>query len=144
VTERAAPFAVGLIGAGRIGGAVAAFLRSDPRFRLAGLLTRRTPEAEREAFLAAPPPLVIDAAGPDCLRACGVPLLVRAEVWSVGASALAGEAFLDRMLAAERASGTRLRLFADWFGAADQCLPGRPARLRVAALDRRAAPLRYG
>ena len=67
------------------------------------------------------------------LRQHGPALLARAELWTVGASALADDGFRERMRDLTQEHGRRLRLFSAWIAAADQCLPQVPARLSLRA-----------
>jgi aspartate dehydrogenase len=96
-----------LVGAGRIGGAVARWIAASPRHRLAGVIGRAGttwPDAT----------LAIDAAGPAALRRLGPRLLERGDLWTVGAAALADPGFRAEMAAAARQSGHVLRLFTGW------------------------------
>jgi aspartate dehydrogenase len=64
------------------------------------------------AFLAHPADLIIDAAGPDALRAVGPEALICASVWSVGAVAMAAPEFRARLASICQKSGHTLRLLA--------------------------------
>jgi predicted dinucleotide-utilizing enzyme len=82
---------IGVIGAGRIGGAVIAHLRAGGPASLVAVL-RRSPAAPGEtadpvAFLARDLDLILDCAGPRALATLGPAALGRAEVWSPGARA---------------------------------------------------------
>jgi aspartate dehydrogenase len=105
---------IGVIGAGRIGGAVIAHLRAGGPASLVAVL-RRSPAAPGEtadpvAFLARDLDLILDCAGPRALATLGPAALGRAEVWSLGAAALADPAVASRLAAAAAAAGTALRL----------------------------------
>jgi len=133
------PITVSVIGAGRIAAPVIAHIRQSRDLRLGRILTRGhdrdIPEGVTEigAFLDGPADIVIEAAGPDALRQYGPAILARAELWTVGASALADDDFRRELHELAEAHGRRLRLFSDWIAAADQCVPGVPARLRLRA-----------
>lgn len=141
------PTVVSVIGAGRIAAPVIAHIREAGDFHLGAVLTRgaRTgtladicgPDvSDIDAFLASPADIVIDAAGPGALRQYGPLILERAELWTVGASALADDGFRERMRDVALRHGHTLHLFSGWIAAADQCIPGvpgLPARLRIRA-----------
>jgi predicted dinucleotide-utilizing enzyme len=133
------PTVVSVIGAGRIAAPVIAHIREAPGLRLGTILTRGPGRGIADgvtdigAFLASPADIVIDAAGPGALRQYGPRILAQAELWTVGASALADDDFRERMRDAALRHGRTLRLFSDWLAAADQCVPGVPARLRIRA-----------
>jgi aspartate dehydrogenase len=107
---------VGVIGAGRIGAAVIAHLKDTPGLRLGRVLTRSgLPDtADLDMFLSERPDLIIEAAGPEALRQFGPRCLRVADVWSVGAAALAEPRFLNSVQYVAQQAGTKLRLFAPW------------------------------
>ncbi|MBF9028855.1 DUF108 domain-containing protein [Rhodobacterales bacterium HKCCE3408] len=111
-----APITVSVIGAGRIGSDVIDYLRSAPGLRLGRVLTRTGPpdNNDPETFLSGSARLIIDAAGPGALRVLGPRCLGAADLWTVGAAALADQRLLDQAMAAAEAAGTQLRLFAPW------------------------------
>jgi len=133
------PTTVSVIGAGRIAAPVIDRVRQSPDLRLGRILTRGSaPDIEDGvteigAFLAAPADIVIEAAGPAALRRYGPEILARSELWTVGASALADDDFRAAMRDMAREHGRAVRLFSDWIAAADQCVSGIPARLRLRA-----------
>ncbi len=100
---------VNMIGSGAIGRPVATWLGANSGFALQDILRRDT-TAWRPAELS------IDTAGPDALRQYGPRLLRQGELWSVGAVALADDAFREEMAAIAAATGHRLRLFTGWIG----------------------------
>lgn len=118
------PVPVALIGSGRIGGAVAAWLAAAPDYRLAAVIGRTGP-----APLAR---LTIDCAGPAALRARGACALEAGELWTVGAAALIDADLRAALLAIARRTGHRLRLFTPWIAGPTLCPPGTPGRLHVA------------
>ncbi len=121
---------VSLIGAGRIGGAVAAFLRTAPGLNPGRVQTR---SGDPGALFAAPADLVIDTAGPEGLRAFGPRALERGDLWTVGAAALADAGFRDEMIAAARDHGTTLTLFSPWVAGLGHGLPGEARHLHIRA-----------
>ncbi|MBN8941945.1 MAG: DUF108 domain-containing protein [Rhizobiales bacterium] len=115
-----------VIGAGRIGRPVLAFLRTAPAWRLGLCLVRDAnragePEAtaDAERFFAEPADLIIEAAGPEALRRHGARALASADVWTVSASALADPGLFAGLEAAGRAHGHRLRLLPGALGGLD-------------------------
>ena len=121
---------VSLIGAGRIGGAVAEFVRTAPGLSLGQVQTR---SGDPGAVFAAPADLVIDTAGPEALRAFGPRALERGDLWTVGAAALADAGFRDEMMAAARDHGTTLTLFSPWVAGLGHGLPGDARHLHIRA-----------
>lgn len=127
---------VSVIGAGRIGATVTAHLQTAPDYRLGRVLTRSgVPDTGQiDEFLSTQADLIIDAAGPSALASYGVACLRRAELWSVGAAALADETLRQALRQSAQSAGTRLRLFAPWaFGIG--CVPvqdGQSLTLRIA------------
>ncbi|SPH17532.1 L-aspartate dehydrogenase [Defluviimonas aquaemixtae] len=126
---------VSVIGAGRIGRGVIAFLRATPHFQLSRVLTRGGPPdtADPDAFLAAPAGLIIETAGPGALRAFGPQALAKADLWTVCAGALADDAFRRRLEEVAEAHGTRLRLFSPWFAGIGHGADDHTARLHIRA-----------
>lgn len=107
---------IGVIGAGRIGKDVISYIRSAPGYRLGRILTRSgVPDTGDAAdFFGSPASIVIDTAGPDSLRAHGVAVLSRCDLWTVGSAALADRGFLEKIKDTCRKHSTRLRLFTPW------------------------------
>lgn len=109
---------VKLVGLGRIGRPVAAFLRDADGFDLDAVLVRDASRhgdglpvtADADAFFATGCDLVIDAAGPRALAAWGERALRLADVWSIGAAALADDALRARLEETGRRAGHCLRL----------------------------------
>lgn len=118
------PTVVTVIGAGRIGGPVAAWLAAAPGYRLGAVVGRG-------ATGLPPADLTIDAAGPAALRAFGPQALAQGEVWTVGAAALVDEGLRAALAAAAAATGHRLRLFTPWIGGPALMPAGTAARLHV-------------
>lgn len=109
----------GLIGCGRIGGPVLRAWRDGalPGWRLTAVLARQARVehgvevgADADTFFAQPLDLIVDAAGPAVLRRQGVRALQVADVWTVGAAALADVALAAALAAAAERTGHRLRL----------------------------------
>lgn len=109
----------GLIGCGRIGRPVLRAWRDGalPGWRLTAVLARHAREvdgievgADADAFFAPPLDLIVDAAGPAALREHGMRALQVADVWTVGAAALADAALATALAAGAERSGHRLRL----------------------------------
>jgi aspartate dehydrogenase len=115
---------VNLIGAGRIGRAVAARLDASDRYRLQAVVRRGGPP---------PPdaPLTIDAAGPAALREHGARALAAGDLWTVGAAALIDEGVRRALDDAARTAGTELRLFTGWVTGPAMLPAGVPATLHV-------------
>ncbi len=110
---------LGLIGLGRIGGAVAEAVAAGRcgSWTMAGIL-RRT-EAGGDGILVTDDPalffsrdydLIVEAAGPAVLRAHGVAALKRSDVWTVSAVALADEECRQALATAAGQSGHNLRV----------------------------------
>ena len=115
---------IAIIGAGRIGGPVIAGLDALDGVALVAILTRAPIADPRgttdpDAFHAIPADIVIDAAGPGALALHGERALARAEVWTIGAAALADTAFRARMVAAARSGRHALRLVPGAIGGTD-------------------------
>ena len=110
---------LGLIGCGGIAMPVIEAWRSGglPGWEIAGVLARHARTIGplqatdvADAFFALPLDLVIDTAGPQALAAHGVRALAVADVWTVGAAALADAALLRALEHAGRQAGHRLRV----------------------------------
>lgn len=110
---------LGLVGCGRIGTPVLAACAAGqlPGWEVCAVLVQRA-TADRNALftrdlddlVACRPDLVVEVAGPPALAALGEQLLLHADVWSISAAALADEQLQQRLEAAGRASGHRLRI----------------------------------
>lgn len=127
---------ISVIGAGRIGRGVIAFVNETPGLRLSRVLTRSgIPDtADQDLFFSAPVDLIIETAGPKALRACGPQALAKAGLWTVGAGTLADDGFRDMMAKVARAHGTKLRLFSPWISGIGQSAPDPACRLHVRAV----------
>ncbi len=110
---------VGLIGCGTIAQGVMRPLERGqlPGWKLGAVLARsaRTVDgfdvgADRDAFLAQPFDLIIEAAGPAALAALGPDALSAADVWAVSGTALVDDDLYQRLEAVGAQSGHRLRL----------------------------------
>jgi predicted dinucleotide-utilizing enzyme len=129
-----APIAVNLIGAGRIGGPVADWLRTAAGLRLQAVIGR----GDRDW---PPAPLTIDTAGPEALRVFGAALLERGDLWTVGAAALLDPVLRARLEAVATRHGHVLRLFTGWISGPPLCPPAIPSRLHVIQIAPRLAPV---
>lgn len=107
---------ISVIGAGRIGSAVIEHVKHAPGLRLGRVLTRSgdADTGDIAELLAGGADLIVEAAGPAALARYGADCLAVADVWSVGAAALADPEILARMDRAALTAGTRLRLFSPW------------------------------
>lgn len=114
---------VNLIGRGRIGAAVAAWLEGSESHVLQSVIGRTG------TWRAAP--LTIDAAGPQALRAHGEALLSQGDLWSVGAAALIDDDLRDRLAAIAGHSGHELRLFTGWIAGPTLAPASTHARLHI-------------
>ena len=109
---------VSVIGYGQIGSALVRGIADLDACQLGRVLTRHpvprlaAHTTDVDAFLAHPADLIIDAAGPDILRALGPRALACAPVWSVGAVAMAESDFRTQIASVSQQSGHHLRLFA--------------------------------
>jgi aspartate dehydrogenase len=120
---------VGMIGLGAIGGAVLDRARAGglgPGLELVAVLTRRPrPEeplatTDRHTFLAARPEAVLEVAGHEALRSHGPACLeAGADLLVSSAGALVDDPFRERLEAAARATGRRLRVLAAGIGGLD-------------------------
>lgn len=116
--------AVNLIGRGRIGAGVAAWLAGAPGYKVQAV-------AGRGDAPPPPAPLTIDTAGPAVLRAQGERLLTQGDLWTVGAAALIDPALRARLAAAAARAGTELRLFTGWVTGPALCPAGAGASLHI-------------
>jgi aspartate dehydrogenase len=131
---------LGIIGAGRIGGGVIAALASLPRYTLEAVLVREMRDehgylTDPTAFFAKEFDLILDLAGPDSLRQHGARALNHADVWTIGASALADEAFSASLKSVAHGSGHVLRVPMGAFGGIDGVAlvaSGKDAKVQVA------------
>ena len=114
---------VNLIGRGRIGAAVAAWLRGSGSHVLQSVIGRTG------QWHAAP--LTIDAAGPQALRAHGEALLSEGDLWSVGAAALIDDDLRGRLAEVAGRTGHELRLFTGWIAGPTLAPAGANARLHI-------------
>ncbi|MCV2868930.1 DUF108 domain-containing protein [Defluviimonas sp. WL0002] len=126
---------ISIIGAGRIGLAVIGYVRATPGLALGRVLTRGgLPDTgDPRTFFDTPADLVIDTAGPEALRAFGPVALARAELWTVGAAALADPLFRADIERAAARGGTAIRLFSPWFAGVGHGAPGNARGLHVRA-----------
>ena len=114
---------VNLIGRGRIGAAVAGWLKGSDSHVLQSVIGR-TGEWR-------PAPLTIDAAGPQALRAHGEALLSQGDLWSVGAAALIDDDLRVRLAEVAGRTGHELRLFTGWIAGPTLAPAGANARLHI-------------
>ena len=140
----AAPRRLGLIGCGRIGAPVLAAWQAGqlPGWDLCSVLVQRADAgrgplftAGLEAFLATRPSLVVEVAGPPVLAAVGEQVLRFADLWTTSAAALADEILLQRLEAAGRACGHRLRILPGAFAGLDGVAAAANAPGSTLALD---------
>ena len=119
---------LGLIGAGKIGSAVAAAVDEGiaGKWRLAGVLTRQarmlggqSSHTDPDVFFTCRYDLIIDTAGPGALRQLGARSLQHADVWSVSAVALADPQTGEALVAAARTAGHQLRILPGAIAAVD-------------------------
>lgn len=114
---------VNLIGRGRIGAAVADWIKESNSHVLQSLIGRSG------TWRAAP--LTIDAAGPQALRAHGEALLAQGDLWSVGAAALIDGDLRGRLADVAGRTGHELRLFTGWIAGPTLAPAGTEARLHI-------------
>ena len=114
---------VNLIGRGRIGTPVAAWLEGSDSHVLNSMIGRTG------TWRAAP--LTIDAAGPQALRTLGEALLSQGDLWSVGAAALIDDDLRERLAAVAGRSGHELRLFTGWIAGPTLAPAAAGARLHI-------------
>ncbi len=124
---------VSVIGAGRIGRPVLDYLGNTPGFRPGRILSRQGSDDTRDIgeFLSTPCDLIIECAGPRALRAHGLACLAAANVWTVGAAALADDLIRKGVEEAARANGTTLRLFSPWVAGIGQVTAEKIHRLEL-------------
>ena len=129
------PLIVSLVGAGQIAAPVIDHIQRSANLRLGQILTRGGAHGVTDigAFLATRADIVIEAAGPVALRQYGPEIVARSELWTVGASALVDDDFRATMCDLAQRHNRPVRLFSDWMAAADQCVSGFPARLKLRA-----------
>ena len=123
---------VNLIGRGRIGAAVAAWLEGSENHVLQSVIGRTGKWR--------PAPLTIDAAGPQALRTHAEALLAQGELWSVGAAALIDDDLRGRLAEIARRTGHELRLFTGWIAGPTLAPAGANARLHIEQLAPRLGP----
>ncbi len=119
---------LGLIGHGRIAAPVLEAWRRGalPGWQVCSVLVRQ-PRADDdplfttglEAFMATRPERVVELAGPTALATVGEAVLRQAELWTISAAALADAALHQRLEAAARAGGHRLRILPGAFAGLD-------------------------
>jgi aspartate dehydrogenase len=114
---------VNLIGRGRIGGAIAGWLKDSDSHVLQSVIGRTG--QWRSA------PLTIDAAGPQALRAYGEALLAEGDLWSVGAAALIDDDLRGRLAEVAGRTGHELRLFTGWISGPTLAPAGANTRLQI-------------
>jgi len=124
---------VSVIGAGKIGRQVIAFIKQTPGLTLGRVLSRSgVPDTgDAATFFTTPADIVIDAAGPDALRAFGPQALLHADLWTVGAAALADDDLRSRLLGIAKRHAHVLRLFSPWISGIACSAPDPAARLRI-------------
>lgn len=119
---------IGLLGHGRIAGAVARAIASGQAgaWEVAAILSRSgsgisgaVHHADPERFFAVPVDLYLECAGPQALAQYGAMALERADVWSVSGVALVDDALRTRLQIAGERFGHRLRLVAGAAGGLD-------------------------
>lgn len=112
---------VGVIGYGGIARPVVDALHEGAisGWRLAGVLAQHRRGAEQapvtddpDTFFAHAYDLIVDAAGPQALRAHGVRAIATSDVWTISGAALCDAAFFDALTSAGRRHHHRLRLVA--------------------------------
>ncbi len=120
--------AVGLIGCGAIGRRVMRALDRGELsgWKLGGVLGRSARSVdgidvidEPDAFFGLAHDLIIDAAGPEALRAFGTRALASSDVWTVSGTALVDDQLVADLRAAGATSGHRLRLVPGAIGGLD-------------------------
>lgn len=112
--------AVNLVGRGKIGAGVAAWLATS------GLDWRAVGRGEPVS-----PGLTLDCTGPAALRDHGAGWLAAGDVWTVGAAALIDDGLRARLAEVAARHGTRLRLFTGWISGPALCPAGIPATLHI-------------
>jgi aspartate dehydrogenase len=126
---------VSVIGAGRIGRQVIAFVRESPGLALGRILTRSgVPDTgDAATFFATPADIIIDTAGPGALTQFGPAAMAHADLWTVGAVALVSDDLRSRMLELGEQNSTVLRLFSPWISGIGSTAPLSGARLHIRA-----------
>lgn len=124
---------VNLIGRGRIGVAVAVWLKGSDSHVLQSVIGRTG--QWRSA------PLTIDAAGPQALRVHGEALLAQGDLWSVGAAALIDDDLRRRLAEVAGRTGHELRLFTGWISGPTLAPAGADARLHIEQQAPRLGPV---
>lgn len=136
---------IGIIGYGKIGGAVVAELRSGPSSRgnrVSGVLARTGRHdaglritADPEVFFAARHDLIIEVAGPSALASLADRALSVSDVWSISPSALADAGIVAQIRQTALAHGHHLRILsgatAGLDGIAGAAVHGAPLTLKV-------------
>ncbi|MCC6306021.1 MAG: hypothetical protein IT545_12605 [Rhodobacteraceae bacterium] len=134
---------IGVIGAGRIATEIVARILSGEAgaAEVVAVLARREGKrpgidawvtADRAAFLAAAPGLIVEAAGPEGLRAHGVAALAVADLWSISGMALVDDALVRDLEATGQRTGHRLRLVGGAIAGLDAvAIAARDPRVRV-------------
>ena len=134
---------IAIIGCGAIGEAVAGYVADEKNVRIAAAIVNEGREDRaRDVFgegvaiaygvgdLPIAIDVVADCAGHEALREHGVQALARGmDLVSVSSGALADAGLYDRLVAAARASGARLRVVAGAVGALDALAAGGVGRL---------------
>lgn len=117
---------VSIMGAGRIGAPVIDFVRDSDPWRLAAVLVRRSRTSaepwitsDADQFFNQETDLIIDAAGPDALRAHGERALTLADVWTISGTALSDPDLMRRLSRIGEATGHRLRILPGAIGGLD-------------------------
>ena len=111
---------VSIIGNGRIARAIRERLMDAPGWTLGRVLVRHaSPETttEEDAFFSHAADLIIDAAGPAALKQHGLRCLAHADLWTIGAAALADHGFRHELEDEARRQGRRIRLFSNGLAA---------------------------
>ncbi|MFZ1813378.1 MAG: hypothetical protein WBO55_06285 [Rhizobiaceae bacterium] len=126
---------VSVIGAGKIGREIIEFVQSSPGHTLGRILTRSgVPDTGDAAeFFATPCDIIIDAAGPQALRSHAGLVLAHADLWTVGAAALADDGLRAQLAETGQRHGHHLRLFSPWISGISSGEPDASARLHVQA-----------
>lgn len=105
-----------VIGHGKIGSDIAAYIAASKTLTLGRILTLSGhPDTNNiEKLLCEPADLIIEAAGPKALKETALACLARCELWSVGGATLADAGFMQKIEKLAKQSGNKLRLFAPW------------------------------
>ena len=126
---------VSVIGAGRIGREIVEFAQGSPGLSLGRVLSRSgVPDtADVSAFFGTHADIIVDAAGPEALRNFGPAVLERADLWTVGAAALADDDFRSELTETGSRHGHHLRLFSPWISGISSGIADASARLHIVA-----------